>query len=51
MKEEDEKMSQEYITLTIGKTKNITLIAHDHKKLELIQWCEKNKDILKQHYL
>ena len=51
MKEEDEKMSQDYITLTIGKQKNIALIAHDNKKLELIQWCEKNKDILKQHFL
>ena len=51
MKEEDQKMSQDYITLTIGKQKNIALIAHDNKKVELIQWCEKNKDILKQHFL
>ena len=44
-------MSQDYLTLTIGKQKNIALIAHDNKKLELINWCEKNKEILKQHFL
>ncbi len=44
-------MSQEFITLTIEKQKNIALIAHDNKKKELIEWCEANKDILKQHFL
>lgn len=44
-------MSQDYITLTIGKQKNIALIAHDGKKPELIAWCEENKDILKNHFL
>ena len=39
------------ITLTIGKQKNIALIAHDGKKAEIIQWCEDNKEILKQHFL
>jgi len=42
---------EEKITLTIGKTKNIALIAHDSKKPELIQWCEDNKEILKAHFL
>ncbi len=41
----------EFITLTIGKQKNIALIAHDGKKPELIAWCDKNKDILKNHFL
>lgn len=40
-----------YITLTIEKQKNIALIAHDQKKEELINWCNKNKDILKNHFL
>lgn len=40
-----------YITLTIGKQKNIALVAHDGKKPELIQWCEDNKEILKNHFL
>lgn len=44
-------MSEEYITLTIGKQKNIALIAHDNKKPDLINWCEEYKDILKKHFL
>ncbi len=44
-------MAQEFVTLTIEKQKNIALIAHDNKKRELIEWCEANKDILKQHFL
>ena len=42
---------EEKITLTIGKQKNIALIAHDGKKPTLIQWCEDNKEILKNHFL
>lgn len=44
-------MNTDFITLTIQKQKNIALIAHDSKKPELIEWCEKNKEILKQHFL
>lgn len=44
-------MNDEFITFTIGKQKNIALIAHDGKKQELINWCEKNKDVLKNHFL
>lgn len=36
---------------TIGKRKNIALIAHDGKKQELITWCENNKDTLMLHNL
>ncbi len=42
---------EDKITLTIGKQKNIALIAHDGKKPLLIQWCEENKEILKNHFL
>ena len=28
----------DYLTMTIGKQKNIALIAHDQKKRELIDW-------------
>ena len=42
---------EDKITLTIGKEKNIALIAHDGKKPLLIQWCEDNKEILKNHFL
>lgn len=41
----------EYIDVTIGKQKNIALIAHDNKKKDIIEWCEKYKDILKRHFL
>lgn len=41
----------EYIPMTIGKQKNIALIAHDEKKKELIQWCASHKEILRKHFL
>ena len=44
-------MNEEFITLTIGKQKNIALIAHDGKKQELIEWCKENIEILKKHFL
>ncbi len=40
-----------YINMIIKKQKNIALIAHDGKKQEMLQWCEKNKDILNLHNL
>ena len=33
----------DYLTMTIGKQKNIALIAHDQKKRELIDWCEEHR--------
>lgn len=42
---------QEYITFTLGKQKNIALIAHDNKKAELIAWCHDHKEVLKKHFL
>lgn len=44
-------MNESFITFTIGKQKNIALIAHDGKKPDLIAWCKKNEPILKQHFL
>ncbi len=44
-------MAQDFITLTIGKQKNIALIAHDNKKPDLMEWCETHKEILKKHFL
>ena len=44
-------MSNEFITLTIGKQKNIALIAHDGKKKELLEWCEWNRKLLQKHFL
>ncbi|MFT3919768.1 methylglyoxal synthase [Cloacibacterium sp.] len=36
---------------TLETTKTIALVAHDHKKDELITWVKKHKDILSQHKL
>ncbi len=44
-------MESKFVTMTIGKQKNIALIAHDGKKEQMMQWCEKNKDILQKHFL
>lgn len=41
----------DYLMMTIRKQKNIALIAHDNKKRDLINWCEKHKEILKKHFL
>ena len=41
----------EYVKLTMSKQKNIALIAHDGKKQEMLEWCEKNKEILQKHFL
>ena len=46
-----ENLNNDLITLTIGKQKNIALIAHDGKKKELIQWCMDNKAVLEKHFL
>lgn len=44
-------MNNEYVTLTIGKQKNVALIAHDGKKQELLDWCDWNKELLQSHFL
>ncbi|MBQ8822402.1 MAG: methylglyoxal synthase [Lachnospiraceae bacterium] len=44
-------MSLDYLTMTIKKEKNIALIAHDGKKQEMLEWCAKNKEILRGHRL
>lgn len=44
-------INDEYINFSIPKQKHIALIAHDTKKHELVEWVEKNKDILKNHFL
>ncbi|NLW79692.1 MAG: methylglyoxal synthase [Ruminococcaceae bacterium] len=43
--------SNDMITLTIGKQKNIALIAHDGKKEEMLEWCDWNKAELRRHFL
>ena len=35
----------------LGKRKRIALIAHDHKKIDLIDWAMFNKEVLARHEL
>lgn len=42
---------QQIITFNMQPQKKIALIAHDGKKQELVNWAEKNKDILRKHNL
>ena len=44
-------LNDNYVTMEIGKTKHIALVAHDGKKKELVDWCDRNKEILKGHFL
>lgn len=44
-------MSVSYVNMTIGRQKQVALIAHDGKKQELLHWCKENKEILKNHFL
>ncbi|WP_109077107.1 methylglyoxal synthase [Aggregatibacter kilianii] len=36
---------------TLPKHKNIALVAHDHCKQDLINWCKKHRTLLAQHTL
>ena len=44
-------LQDNYVTFEIGKAKHIALVAHDGKKKELVEWCDRNKEILKSHFL
>lgn len=39
----------QYTTLSIGEQKRIALIAHDHKKKDLLEWARFNRHVLAQH--
>ena len=41
--------NEKFIGFTMEKTKHIALVAHDGKKKELVEWCDRNKDVLKNH--
>ena len=44
-------LDDNYVTMEIEKSKHIALVAHDRKKKALVDWCDKNKDVLKSHFL
>ena len=35
----------------VGRARRIALVAHDHKKPELLEWARFNRDLLAQHEL
>lgn len=40
-----------YTTRQLLAKKNIALVAHDHLKESLLNWCKRNRDELSHHYL
>jgi methylglyoxal synthase len=40
-----------YLHDVIGERKHIALVAHDHKKDDLLEWADQNRHILTQHKL
>lgn len=41
----------EYKTVTLPANKNIALVAHDNRKQDLLNWCEKHREMLSVHKL
>ena len=37
--------------IPLPKKKHIALVAHDHKKKDLLEWCDFNKTTLSRHHL
>lgn len=48
---EEDIMENKYVDFKMGKQKHIALVAHDGKKKEMVEWCDRNKEILKNHFL
>ena len=44
-------LQENYTLLPIPKKKSIALVAHDHKKVELVEWAQYNKALLTEHIL
>ncbi len=41
----------EYQEVKMPKRKNIALVAHDHKKAELVEWTKRHREQLAEHIL
>jgi len=41
----------EQLKIEMGSQKNIVLVAHDHKKQDLLEWAKYNRDLLAHHKL
>ena len=40
-----------FVQKQLGKRKRIALVAHDHKKADLLEWAIHNKEALAKHEL
>ncbi|NLO99771.1 MAG: methylglyoxal synthase [Clostridiaceae bacterium] len=41
----------DYVNIPIPRQKRIALIAHDHKKQDLVDWVKDNITVLRKHFL
>jgi methylglyoxal synthase len=41
----------EYNEILMPKRKNIAIVAHDHKKPEIVDWAKRHQDVLAKHEL
>jgi methylglyoxal synthase len=41
----------EYQKVAMEPRKRIALVAHDHKKHDLVEWAKFNRELLSAHYL
>ena len=46
-----EKGGADMTQVVMNKQKTIALIAHDHQKEDLVEWCVRNQEELKKHFL
>jgi methylglyoxal synthase len=47
----EEYIRGEHLKIEMGERKNIVLVAHDHKKQDLLEWAKFNRDLLAHHKL
>lgn len=45
------KLDMNSTTRTVAPCKQVALVAHDHRKSELLRWVKENKDALSHHTL
>ena len=45
------EMEDRFVTFRMEKAIHIALVAHDGKKKEMVDWCDRTKQILKSHFI
>lgn len=41
----------EFIAQSLPATKRVALVAHDNRKMALIEWCDRHRELLQRHRL